>query len=71
MNKNLKRYLKISLLTTIAAYLIVSFVKWDIIWIKELPSYSTFDRIGVLLCYALVHCINCVIYYTTNLLGDE
>lgn len=70
MNKNLKRYLKISLLTTIAAYLIVSFVNWDITWIKELPSYSIFDRVRVLLVVALLNGINFIILLI-NFLDNE
>lgn len=59
--EKIKRYLKISALTTILMYLIVSFVKWDITWITEIGQYSPIVRVEIVLCYALLHCINILI----------
>lgn len=47
----IKTHLAISLLATIAAYLIASFVKWDFTFILKLPHYETEVRGLIIFLY--------------------
>lgn len=46
--------LKISLLTSLVLYLVVSYISWDIIWIKRIPSLENHIRFISLVSYVLL-----------------
>jgi len=53
----MKEKIKIPFIVSIVLYLIVSYVKWDIIWILEIPKYDWNDRFGMLLAYLIVQAL--------------
>lgn len=44
----MKDYFKFSLLVSVAVYLLVSFIEWDIFWIINIPDYSH-ERRGLMI----------------------
>lgn len=45
------KYILFSILTTSISYIMVSFVKWDIEWIKYIPEYKNSSRMILLFSY--------------------
>ena len=43
------------IIVTIVCFLIVAFVKWDIIWLKELPKYDMETRGAGIFCFFVIH----------------
>lgn len=55
------RFIIISLIANIIVYLLTSFMKWDILWIKEIPKYSEFIRVMMILFFLLIQTICTII----------
>lgn len=51
----MKKRIKIALLTSLVMYLATSFVAFDILWIKVLPSLDNAERAMGLLTFGLIH----------------
>lgn len=45
----MKKILYISLSTSMLSYLLVSFVKWDLTWVTEIPNYHFSVRAMIVL----------------------
>lgn len=48
------RKILIQFMVNIISYLIVSFIKWNIFWVKELPNYTNENRIFVIFGLAII-----------------
>ena len=49
----MKKYFKLNIIITISIYLIISFIRWDIAWITQIPQYETSTRGLMMFCYLL------------------
>ena len=62
MKKILKHYPIYSLFTSIIIYLGVSFIRWDILFIKNISTWNMSDRGGVIMIYILKEFIALIVY---------
>lgn len=63
----MKQKILISIIISIAMYLVLSFVKFDILWIKELPSYSYWDRGFMCFFWIMAQTLFHLLYEENNL----
>jgi len=47
----MRKKIILSVLVSVILYLFTSFIKWDILWILEIPKYNWDDRLTILLFY--------------------
>lgn len=59
--ETIKRFLIVNVVTTILVYLIVSFVTWDILWVKELDSFTTRKRFAMIMLWGCKIGFDCFI----------
>jgi hypothetical protein len=59
--EEVKRYLKIAILTSTISYLISSFIAWDLFWIKDVGKWDIENRILMFLIYLIITGINLLI----------
>lgn len=52
-----------SAILSIIMYLIVSFVKWNLVWIIQLPNYAEVDRFGMMMLFLVAHALFQFIVY--------
>ena len=46
-----KKRILYSLIISIIIYIFTSFVKWDILWIREMPTYEQSTRLMIILIF--------------------
>ena len=53
----LRRHIQVMLMLSIVTYLMVSFVKWNILWFIEIPDYTSADRAGMVFLWGIFNVI--------------
>lgn len=62
----MKKYIIISIITTIVIYIVVSFVKWNILWGLNIPEYESRIRFAMFMVFimkAMIDIVLCQITY--------
>jgi len=59
-------YAKLSLLVSIALYLIGSFIRWDITWIKNIGVWEIHERVIIFMVYAAKEAFTILYYQSKN-----
>lgn len=49
-------------MTTIIAYLVTAFVKWDIAWVSQIPNYRQLDRGGIIAIFLIKELFTAMIW---------
>lgn len=57
----MKIYYKTHLAVTLFSYLCVSFVKWNMLWLFEIPNYDMEARFAYLFFFVFIHGVTYVI----------
>lgn len=58
----MKNYFKLSVITTIIAYLVTAFIKWDIWWVSKIPNYGQIDRGGIIAIFLMKELVTAMIW---------
>lgn len=58
------RYFLFSFSVTLIIYLMMSFIWWDILWIKNLPLFDKVDRFAIVLGFIFKEYV-CILIYDT------
>lgn len=58
----MKAYWQWSLLTTIISYLFISYMQWDIFWIKIIPKIDPPIRFLIFICFIIKELLTIVSY---------
>ena len=63
----MKKYFFLSLSMTAIAYLLVSFVRFDIAWISKVGNWEQYERFLCILGYLMKECVTVLIYIGNKL----